>query len=105
MLMTKIFNVTVNDVYVNVDTHCDSNCDHDDDQDNDSDTVCDINERTTHQVHQSLFYIYGVDTNYNNINTIRNNNFNVRDVTACDGGISHNGVDTIPDTDFDLVNS
>jgi len=37
--------------------------------------------------------------------TIRNNNINVRDDTACDGGISHNGVDTIPDTDRDLVNS
>jgi len=43
--------------------------------------------------------------NYNNINTIRNNNINVRDVTTCDGGISHNGVDTIPNTDRDLVNS
>ena len=27
--------------------------------------------------------------------TIRNNNIDVRDDTACDGGISHNGVDTI----------
>merc|ERR1712161_96194 len=43
--------------------------------------------------------------NYNNINTIRNNNINVRDVTTCDGGISHNGVATIPNTDRDLVNS
>ena len=45
---------------------------------------------------------------YRNIvihNTIRSNNINVRDDTACDGGISHNGVDTIPDTDRDLVNS
>ena len=38
-------------------------------------------------------------------NTIRNNNINVRDDTAYDDGISHNGVDTIPDTDRDLVNS
>ena len=71
------------------------------------------------QVHQSLFYKYGVDTipdtdpvapHYDNINTIRNNNINVRDVTACDGGISHNGVDTIPDTDrtatrYDNINT
>ena len=32
-------------------------------------------------------------------NTIYNNNINVRDGTAFDGRISHNGVDTIPDTD------
>mmetsp|Transcript_44609 Transcript_44609/g.48271 ORF Transcript_44609/g.48271 Transcript_44609/m.48271 type:complete len:326 (+) Transcript_44609:758-1735(+) len=37
--------------------------------------------------------------------TIRNNNIDVRDDTAYDGGISHNGVDIIPDTDRDLVNS
>jgi len=36
--------------------------------------------------------------------TIRNNNIDVRDDTACDGGISHNGVATIPDTDPDFVN-
>ena len=62
MLMTKIFNVTVYDVDVDTDTYCGRNCDHDDDQDNDSDIVRDINERTTHQVHQSLFYNYGVAT-------------------------------------------
>ena len=65
-------------------------------------------------VHQSLFYKYGVDTivdtdcvatHCDNINTIRNNNNNVRAVTTCDGGISHNGIDTLPDTDRDLVNS
>ena len=39
------------------------------------------------------------------IYTIRNNIINVRDDTAYDDGISHNGVGTIPDTDRDLVNS
>ena len=61
------------DIDVDVDTHCDYNCDYDGDQDNDSDTVCDINKRTTYHVHQSLFHIYWVATDYNNINTIRNN--------------------------------
>ena len=62
---------------------------------NDFDTVRDVNKQTTHQVHQSLFYIYEVNTNYDNINTILNNNFNVCDDTACGGGIFHNGVDAI----------
>ena len=41
---------------------------------------------------------------YNNIYTIHNN-INVCDDNACDGGIYHIGVDTIPDTDHDFVNS
>jgi len=49
-------------------------------------------------------YVRNDSNNHNNINTIRNN-INGRVDTACDGGISHNGVDTITDTDRDLVNS
>ena len=51
-------------------------------------------------------YVTNDSNDDNNINNIRNN-INVCDDTACDGGISHNGVDTIPDTDTDrdLVNS
>jgi len=37
-------------------------------------------------------------------NTIRNNNINICDDTACDGDISHNWVNTISDTDCDLGN-
>ena len=63
------------------------------DKDNDNNFVCGMIRNNNGYTYRSIVIHY----------TIRNNNINVRDDTVCDGGISHNGVDTNLDTDRDLV--